>query len=190
LDWNLERFEEHEDIDKIVVVLGKAHSGKEYLGRYKKIAAIARGGEKRQDSVRAGLNHVDAHEAEIVLVHDGARPLVGKSLIGRVIEATREQGAVIPVLPVEDTLKIVEDNKVGRTENRKRFFRAQTPQGFSYALLKEAFIHAHQTDFVGTDEAVLVEKMGKDVFVIQGERGNIKITTQEDLRIAEAWIEG
>ena len=132
---------------------------------------------------------MDEHEAEIVLVHDGARPFVSRGLIDKIIDATKTKGAVIPVLPVEDTLKFVEGKKVILTENRGRFFRAQTPQGFAYALLKDAFMRAHQDDFVGTDEAVLVERIGRDVFVIEGERRNLKITTQEDLHVAGAWIE-
>jgi 2-C-methyl-D-erythritol 4-phosphate cytidylyltransferase len=190
LDWSLEKFEDHEAIDSIILVLGRDHSGEEYLSKYGKIAAIARGGERRQDSVCSGLSCVDTHETEIILVHDGARPLVGKDLIERVITATRLRGAVVPVVPVEDTIKRVEGKKVFHTEERGHFFRAQTPQGFSCSLLKEAFVHALRDDFVGTDEAVLVERMGRDVFVIPGDRRNLKITTKEDLQIAEALIEG
>lgn len=189
LDWSLSRFEEHEAIDSIILVLGKDHSGEEYLNRYTKIAAIARGGEKRQDSVCSGLRHVDEHETEFVLVHDGARPLVGKDLIDRIISMTREKGAVVPVIPLEDTIKIVDGQKVVRTEDRRQLYRGQTPQGFSCSLLKEAFAHAIRDKFDGTDEAVLVERMGKDVFVIPGDRRNIKITEAEDLKIAEALIE-
>jgi 2-C-methyl-D-erythritol 4-phosphate cytidylyltransferase len=189
LDWNLEKFEDHEAIDRIVLVLGKDHTGEDFPKRYGKIATVAKGGEKRQDSVYSGLSCVDAQEAEIVLVHDGARPFVSKDLIDRVIDATKTKGAAIPVIPVEDTLKLVEGQKIVRTQDRKRFFRAQTPQGFTYTLLKDAFLQARRKDFEGTDEAALVENMGKDVFVIQGEPRNLKITTPDDFLIAEAWIE-
>jgi 2-C-methyl-D-erythritol 4-phosphate cytidylyltransferase len=189
LDWSLEKFEEHEAIDSIILVLGRDRSGDEYLNRYKKIAAIARGGEKRQNSVYSGLSCVDTQETEIILVHDGARPLVGKDLIGRIVDASREKGAVIPVVPLEDTIKRVEEQKVLRTEERRQLFRVQTPQGFSFSLLKEAFVHAMEDHFYGTDEAVLVERLGKDVFVIPGDQRNMKITTTEDLKIAEALIE-
>lgn len=189
LDWSLEKFEEHEAIDSIILVLGQDRSGDEYLAKYTKIAAIARGGEKRQDSVYSGLSCVDTQETEIILVHDGARPLVGKDLIGRIVDASRKKGAVIPVVPLEDTIKRVEGQKVLRTEERRQLFRVQTPQGFSFSLLKEAFVHAMEDHFDGTDEAVLVERLGKDVFVIPGDQRNMKITTTEDLKIAEAFIE-
>ncbi len=189
LDWSLERFEKHDAVDSIILVLGGDRSGDEYLTKYKKIAAIASGGEKRQDSVYAGLSCVNSQETEIVLVHDGARPLVGKDLIRRVIEGTRENGAVIPVVPLEDTIKRVEGQKVLRTEERGQLLRAQTPQGFSCFLLKEAFARALENQYYGTDEGVLVETLGKDVFVVPGDQRNMKITTAEDLIIAEALIE-
>lgn len=189
LDWCLEKFEEHEAVDNIILVLGRDQSGEEYLDRYRKIASIARGGEKRQDSVYSGLISVNAKETGIVLVHDGVRPLVGKGLIKRIINTTREKGAVVPVIPVEDTIKCVEAQRVVQTEDRRQLFRSQTPQGFSYSLIKEAFVRAIHDNFDGTDEAALVERMGRDVFVIPGDQGNIKITTREDLKVAEAFIE-
>ncbi|UCE42453.1 MAG: 2-C-methyl-D-erythritol 4-phosphate cytidylyltransferase [Candidatus Aminicenantes bacterium] len=189
LDWSLEKFEEHGTIDSIILVLGRDRSGDEYLAKYSKITAIANGGEKRQDSVYSGLCCVDAQETGIILVHDGARPLVGKDLIARTISTTIEKGAVIPVLPLEDTVKRVEGQKILQTEDRRQLFRGQTPQGFSCSLLKEAFSHALRDKFEGTDEAVLVERLGKEVFVIPGDRRNIKITTAEDMKIAEALIE-
>jgi 2-C-methyl-D-erythritol 4-phosphate cytidylyltransferase len=189
LDWCLEKFEEHEAVDNIILVLGGAQSGEEYLDRYRKIASIARGGEKRQDSVYSGLISVNEQETGIILVHDGVRPLVGKGLIKRIINTTREKGAVVPVIPVEDTIKCVEAQRVVQTEDRRQLFRSQTPQGFSYSLIKEAFVRAIHDNFDGTDEAALVERMGRDVFVIPGDQGNIKITTREDLKVAEAFIE-
>jgi 2-C-methyl-D-erythritol 4-phosphate cytidylyltransferase len=189
LDWCLEKFEEHDAVDNIILVLGRGQSGEEYLDRYRKIASIARGGKKRQDSVYSGLISVNAQETGIVLVHDGVRPLVGKGLIKRIISTTREKGAVVPVLPVEDTIKCVEAQRVVQTEDRRQLFRSQTPQGFSYSLLKEAFVRAIHDNFDGTDEASLVERMGGDVFVIPGDQRNIKITTREDLKVAEAFIE-
>ena len=189
LDWCLETFEEHEAVDNIILVLGRDLPREEFLDRHRKIACIARGGEKRQDSVYSGLVSVNAEETGIVLVHDGVRPLVGKGLITRIINATKEKGAVVPVVPLEDTIKCVEAQKIVQTEDRRRFFRSQTPQGFSYPLLKKAFVHAIHDKFDGTDEASLVERLGRDVFVIPGEQRNIKITTREDLTVAEALID-
>lgn len=189
LDWALEKFEYHEAIDNIILVLGDDQEGDEYLGKYAKIAAIAKGGERRQDSVYSGLSCVDTTETGIVLVHDGARPLVEKDLIQRIVDTARNREAVVPVVPIEDTIKRVAEQKVLRTEERRHLFRVQTPQGFSCSLLKEAFVHALEEQFDGTDEAALVERLGKDVFVIPGDRRNLKITTQEDIKIAEALIE-
>ncbi len=189
LDWCLERFEKHNAVDDIILVLGKEHPSQDYRSRYKKVASVACGGGRRQDSVYSGLCCVDDLKTPIVLVHDGVRPLVGEDLIGRVIERASEKGAVVPVIPVEDTIKRVEGERVIQTEDRTRLFRSQTPQGFSCPLLKEAFIRAREEGFYGTDEASLVERMGKEVFIIQGDPKNIKITTQDDLRVAEVLIE-
>jgi 2-C-methyl-D-erythritol 4-phosphate cytidylyltransferase len=169
--------------------LGNGQAGDEYLGKYAKIAAIAKGGERRQDSVYSGLSCLDTRETGIVLVHDGARPLVGKDLIRRIVDTAKSREAVIPVLPMEETIKRVAEKKVLRTEERGHLFRVQTPQGFSFSLLWEAHARAREDRFDGTDEAALVERLGKDVFVIPGERRNLKITTQEDMKIAEALIE-
>jgi 2-C-methyl-D-erythritol 4-phosphate cytidylyltransferase len=189
LDWSLEQFEKHEAVDCVILVLGRDRPGDEYLAKYRKIAALARGGAKRQDSVYSGLICVDFQETDIILVHDGVRPLVGMDLIGRIVDTTREKGAVVPVLPLEDTVKRVEEEKVLRTEERGELFRIQTPQGFRASLLREAFSRALADHFDGTDEAVLVERMGKDVFAVPGDRKNVKITTPIDLKIAEALIE-
>jgi 2-C-methyl-D-erythritol 4-phosphate cytidylyltransferase len=189
LDWVLEKFEYHEAIDNIILVLGNDQAGDEYLGKYGKIGAIAKGGKRRQDSVYSGLGCMDTREAGIVLVHDGARPLVGKDLIQRIVDTVKIREAVVPVVPMEDTIKRVAEKKVLRTEERGHLFRVQTPQGFSFSLLREAHARALKDQFEGTDEAALVERLGKDVFVIPGERRNLKITTQEDMKIAEALIE-
>jgi 2-C-methyl-D-erythritol 4-phosphate cytidylyltransferase len=189
LDRCLQQFEAHKAVDHIVLVLGSGRSGEDYRNRYKKIVSIAPGGESRQDSVYSGLSCLGEQDTGIVLVHDGVRPLVGQDLIGRIIATTREKGAVIPAIPLEDTIKNVKADKIIRTVDRKPLFRSQTPQGFRYPLLQKAFALARRDHFHGTDEAVLMERMGTDVYVIPGERKNIKITTQEDLQLAEVFIE-
>jgi 2-C-methyl-D-erythritol 4-phosphate cytidylyltransferase len=189
LDWSLEKFERSKAVDNIILVLNRLYPGDEYLHKYGKITAVARGGERRQDSVYAGLLSVDESRAGVVLVHDGARPLVDDSLIERIIAETRKKNAVVPVIPVEDTIKRVEGQRITGTEDRIQLFRSQTPQGFSYSLIRVAFQQAMDDGFYGTDEASLVERMGKPVFVVPGDRRNIKITLPEDLKIAEALIE-
>jgi 2-C-methyl-D-erythritol 4-phosphate cytidylyltransferase len=189
LDWSLEKFEANKKVDEIILVLPDESQKEKYLKRYQKIVAVTKGGEKRQDSVLSGFNLIGPMEADIVLVHDGARPLVSEELISRVIQATLERGAVVPVLPLEDTVKEVAKGIVLRTLDRSKLFRVQTPQGFSYSVLREALEAARRENFCGTDEAMLVERMGEKIHTIEGDPKNIKITTQEEMKIAEALIE-
>jgi len=188
LEWSLDAFETHEAVDEVVLVLKDDSRKKDYSGRFTKIVAVARGGEKRQDSVLSGFRQIDPTKAEIVLVHDGVRPLVSSELIGRIIEAVQEKGAVVPVIPLKDTVKRVDGQEVKQTLEREKLFRVQTPQGFYYSVLKAAFDQAGKEDFYGTDEAVLVEKTGTKVYVVEGDPRNIKITTPEDIKIAEAFL--
>jgi 2-C-methyl-D-erythritol 4-phosphate cytidylyltransferase len=188
LDRCLEIFEAHKKVTAIVLVLKDVGPKKEYLKRYRKIVTVAKGGKRRQDSVLSGFRQIDPANAETVLVHDGVRSLVSEDLIDRVIEATRKAGAAVPAIPVEDTIKLVEGDEVSRTLDRKRLFRVQTPQGFSHPILKAALDKATEESFYGTDEASLVERTGKKVLVVQGDPKNIKITTPEDLRVAEAFL--
>ncbi len=189
LDRCLEMFESHKKVEAIVLVLKDVSLKKEYLKRYRKIVAVAKGGKRRQDSVFSGFRQIDPEKAEIVLIHDGVRSLVSEDLIDRVIEAAREAGVAVPAIPVEDTIKLVEGDEVSRTLDREKLFRVQTPQGFSYRILKAALDKAKEENFYGTDEASLAERMGKKVVIVQGDHKNIKITALEDLKIAEAFLE-
>lgn len=189
LDWSLEKFELHQRISEIILVLKEDKDKEMYLSHYIKLAAVVKGGEKRQDSVMAGFNQVEPEKGKIVLVHDAVRPLVEKDLISRVIEGTEEQGAVIPALPLEDTVKRIAGEKVVATLERSSLYRIQTPQGFLYSVLEKALKRAREDGFYGTDEASLVERLGQSVFVVKGDERNIKITSQKDLRIAEAFLE-
>ncbi len=189
LDWSLEKFEAHEKVSEIILVLKDEKNKKIYLSRYRKLTAVVKGGEKRQDSVMAGFDQIAPEKSKVVLVHDAVRPLVEKDLISRVIEGAEEHGAAIPAIPSEDTIKIVEGERVIDTLERSKLFRIQTPQGFRYSILKEALKKAKEDGFYGTDEAALVERLEKRVFVAKGDEKNIKITSQEDLKIAEAFLE-
>lgn len=189
LDWSLEKFEAHEKVSEIILVLKDEKNKKIYLSRYRKLTAVVKGGEKRQDSVMAGLDQVEPRKGKIVLVHDAVRPLVEKDLISRVIEGAEKHGAAIPAIPSEDTIKIVEGERVIDTLERSKLFRIQTPQGFRYSILKEALKKAKEDGFYGTDEAALVERLEKRVFVAKGNEKNIKITSQVDLKIAEVFLE-
>jgi len=189
LEWTLERFEAHPGVGAVALVLPDENDLKHYRMRYPKIIDIVRGGDKRQDSVWQGFRLLSAVGPEIVLVHDGARPLVPADLISRVIEAALADGAAVPVLAVEDTIKEVRDGRVAGTVDRTFLFRAQTPQGFRYDVLKKALDAARKDRFYGTDEAALVERLGLPVTVVPGDPRNIKITTPADIPIAEALLD-
>jgi 2-C-methyl-D-erythritol 4-phosphate cytidylyltransferase len=189
LEWSLGCFNSHVQVADIVLVLMSEIEKEEYIRRFPKISAVVAGGEHRQDSVRAGFGQIDPKKTSVVLVHDGVRPLVDHSLVSRIIAATRESGAVVPVVEIEDTVKAVEGRTVLRTVDRTQLRRVQTPQGFSYPILKDAFDRASEDNFFGTDEAALVERIGKNVVVVEGDPKNIKITTPEDIQIAEVYLE-
>lgn len=189
LEWSLDAFEAHEDVAEVILVLRDDSRKKVYSERYTKIVSVVKGGEKRQDSVLSGFRQIDPAKAGIVLVHDGVRPLVSSELIGRIIEAVQEKEAVVPAVPLKDTVKRVDEQEVKQTLEREKLFCVQTPQGFFYSVLKAAFDKAGEENFYGTDEAALVERIGKKVYVVQGDPKNIKITTPEDIKIAEALIE-
>jgi 2-C-methyl-D-erythritol 4-phosphate cytidylyltransferase len=189
LEWTLEKFQIHDEVGSIVLVLPDEQDRKHYQMRYRKIIDVVRGGEERQDSVWQGFRLLDPARPELVLVHDGARPLVDGALITRVIAAARATGAAVPVLPLEDTAKEVEAGRVVRTVDRFRVLRAQTPQGFLYPVLKKAMDAARHDHFYGTDEATLVERAGLPVATVEGSPLNIKITTPLDLKIAEALLD-
>ncbi len=189
LEWTLERFEAHAGVGAVALVLPDENDLKHYRMRYPKIIDIVRGGDRRQDSVWQGFRLLGAVGPEIVLVHDGARPLVPADLISRVIEAARADGAAVPVLAVEDTVKEVRDGRVAGTVDRTFLFRAQTPQGFRYDVLKKALDAARKDRFYGTDEAALVERLGLPVTAVPGDPRNIKITTPADIPIAEALLD-
>jgi 2-C-methyl-D-erythritol 4-phosphate cytidylyltransferase len=188
LDWVLETFDSHVKVTDIILVVKEDWLREKYMSRFQKLCAVVHGGEKRQDSVMAGFNRVVPEKDGIVLVHDGVRPLVEKGLISRVIEAAEKEGAAIPGIPFEDTIKQVKEDRVFRTLDRTAFVRIQTPQGFSYNILEEALAKAKEDDFYGTDEASLVERLKKEVCVVVGDTRNIKITSPEDIQIAEALV--
>jgi 2-C-methyl-D-erythritol 4-phosphate cytidylyltransferase len=148
---------------------------------------VVAGGESRADSVRAGLAAVP-DEAEVVIVHDAARPLADSSLFAAVVDAVRRGGAAcaIPVLPVSDTLKRTAGAVVVSTLDRRGVVTVQTPQAFTASVLREAHRNAGES----TDDAGLVELMGVPVHTVPGDPRNLKITRPEDLHLAEALLSG
>lgn len=142
------------------------------------------GGVERQESAAAGLAALPP-EVELVVVHDAARPLVRPQAVSRVIRAARTHGAAILARPVVDTVKRVHDDVVVETVDREALFAAQTPQVFERSLYREALERARQEGFRGTDDASLVERLGRPVHVVPGDPDNRKITEEADLAIAE-----
>ena len=187
--WSLERFEKHPEVDRIVLVIPPEEEKETFLRRYKKLQAVVPGGTERQDSVGQGFEQIDPSRTGVVLVHDGVRPLLSEGLITRVIHAARDKGAAVPGVALDETIREVRGEDVIKTHDRNSLYRIQTPQGFSYALLKEALESAARDKFYGTDEAMLLERLGQRVVMVEGDPKNIKITNPSDLKVAEALLE-
>jgi 2-C-methyl-D-erythritol 4-phosphate cytidylyltransferase len=152
--------------------------------------SVVPGGTHRGDSVRSGLAVLRA-ECRVVLVHDGARPFVDSRIIDAVIGYARRGEGAVPAVPLSDTLKEVSSEdatRIARTHPRARLWRAQTPQGFPRAILEEAHARAARLGRRATDDAALVEAMGFTVRLVPDFSNNIKITTPEDLALAELLV--
>jgi len=174
-------------IDQIVIVLNKKNLQKgrqlkKELGTTKPIT-LCIGGAHRQDSVEAGLAKLK--NCNWVVIQDGARPLVTTQLIEQGLDAAKEKGAAIAALPVTDTIKIVKGNRIKQTVPRRVLWAAQTPQVFRYDIITEAY---NKVTSNVTDDASLVEQIGYKVTVYPGSPDNIKITTPDDLIIAECLL--
>ncbi|MCF6095183.1 2-C-methyl-D-erythritol 4-phosphate cytidylyltransferase [Microaerobacter geothermalis] len=181
-------FSSHPDIDFIVVVSPSDEIGlvKQMIDEYKisKVTMIVPGGVERQESVLNGLMAMD--EADHVLVHDGARPFVSHSLISELIVKLDDAKGVIPIIPVKDTVKRISPNgEVLETLDRKSLWAVQTPQAFHLPILLKAHQQAKEDGFFGTDDAMLVERLGERVITVMGNYDNIKLTTPEDLNVAQ-----
>ncbi len=178
-------FQSCDSIDRIVIVLSESNleRGRQLVAEqgWVKATEVCPGGERRQDSVRNGLSRLSS--CDWVVIHDGARPLVTTDLIERGLEAARETGAAIAAVPVIDTIKLAgDDQMVQGTPPRHSLWAVQTPQVFRFDIINEAY---RQAKYEVTDDATLVERLGKKVKLYMGSYDNIKITNPEDLIIAE-----
>jgi len=193
--WALEVFESIGDVTEIVPVFKSAdmEQGRRLVEDYgiSKVKRIASGGKERQDSVYNGLNLI-GDGADVVLIHDAVRPLVKSSIIKESISQLKDCDGVVVGVPLKDTVKEVgttrnraESGVVKKTLKRDVLWAIQTPQVFKYAILMKAYKKAMGEKFYSTDDAAVVEKYGGKVKVIMGSYANIKITTPEDLDIAE-----
>ncbi len=191
----LRAFESCDAVDEITVVASPAEvDAASALVRatrgLSKVRRVVAGGERRQDSVFNGLRSLDA-ACDIVVVHDGARPLIRPELIARVVAAARKSGAAIAAVPIRDTVKLVREGVVVETLDRESLWAAATPQAFRRDLLEAAYEKALTSGADGpiaTDDAMLAEAAGIAVTVVPGDADNIKITTRDDLAAAEALL--
>jgi 2-C-methyl-D-erythritol 4-phosphate cytidylyltransferase len=178
-------FQECTMVDQIVIVLNEAslELGQRLVeeGGFSKVTGICPGGERRQDSVAEGLKRLEG--CQWVVIHDGARPCLTLDLIEKGLEEAEQTGAAIAAVPVKETLKIVEaEGTIQNTPRRESFWVAQTPQVFRFDIIREAY---RQRKEEVTDDASLVEALGYKVKIYRGSYDNIKVTTLEDLALAE-----
>lgn len=184
----LRAFEKNEIINKIIIVTRAEDINKMQLISENylitKVTDIVAGGEDRFSSVMNGIKMLDEKD-KLVLIHDGARPLVSSRLINEVYAATDKFGAATCAVPLKDTVKFVSSEGFAEsTPDRSRLRAVQTPQGFKKDLFLECVKNSNRTDF--TDECSMIEAAGKRVYITEGDYNNIKITTPEDLIFAEA----
>jgi len=176
----------HNEVDEIVIVLPLADVKKwkpRIENGYKNVKVVS-GGQHRQDSIRNGLKAFEKKN-DIVFVHDVARPFLTLELFKRIKEGAEKYGACIPYVGACDTLKEVNNSFVGKTLDRDRIVQIQTPQAFKIEVLQKAYFEAYKDNFYGSDDSILVERIGIDVYMVEGERKNIKITYPVDLLFAE-----
>lgn len=193
LFYALDAFEKSR-VDEIILVVGKGeieYCRKEIVEKYKfhKVTKIVEGGKERYHSVYEGLKAIDT--ADYVLIHDGARPFLDQQILTRTMEAVKQYQACVVGMPVKDTIKITtEDGFSKETPERKHVWMIQTPQCFSYSLIFGAYQKMLQNeDATITDDAMVLEKVkGLPVKMVEGSYRNIKITTPEDLLVAEAYL--
>lgn len=194
LAHTLYNFENNKFIDSIVLVTQeeqKDYCMQNIINRYKieKLFSIVSGGNERQESVKNGLKALYGN-CDIVLIHDGARPFITDDIINKSIENAINFSAATCAVPVKDTIKTIDENFfIEQTLERNKLFSIQTPQSFKFDTIYSAHLNAEKQNYIGTDDAVLVERIGVSVKIFEGSYQNIKITTPEDLYIAKAILQ-
>ncbi len=193
LAHTIEKFQNCDLVDEIIIITREDEI--EYCRQhiinkygYRKVKKIIRGGRERQDSVYNGLLAMD-NRTSLVISHDGARPFVSSQMIEESIREAARLGAAVVGVPVTDTVKMLKDessSEIDYTPKRSLLWAAQTPQTFRKEVLFEAYEKALQDDVLGTDDSSLVERIGLKVSMVMGSYSNIKLTTPEDIRLAES----
>ena len=191
LEHALAPFEEAESVSEIIIVCRDPKLVQDAINRAggRKVRAVVRGGERRQDSVQAGLKEL-AENSEFVAVHDAARPLITPREIERVFSAARKHGAAVLAAPITDTLKFADANQVvSGSIDRQNVFAMQTPQIFRRASLLEAYERISRNSLIVTDEVSAIEHAGGSIVIVPAQDHNLKITYAGDLPIAEFILE-
>ncbi len=186
LSYVLSAFDSCKSVDQIILVVNEKslEACQKLVAGLSKPIDVCTGGKRRQDSVAAGLKQLK--KCDWVIIHDGARPLVTKELIEEGLKAAQETGAAVAAVPVTDTIKVADDDRiVHQTPPRQNLWAVQTPQVFRSDIITKAYQQAPEV----TDDAALVEQAGYKVKLYMGSYDNIKITTPQDLLVAEALIE-
>jgi 2-C-methyl-D-erythritol 4-phosphate cytidylyltransferase len=190
----LRQFEHAQEIDAVVIAVPaeevNTFRAAVEVSDLKKVSQVVAGGDTRAQSVKCGLAAIET--AEIVAVHDAVRPLVTPEEIDQVVLAANNSGAAILVAPVSDTIKEVDHNRILRTAPRAQLRRALTPQCFRFDILKRAYADLAEIESLRievTDDSFLVERLGVPIIAVEGSARNIKITTPEDLAVAERLLE-
>jgi 2-C-methyl-D-erythritol 4-phosphate cytidylyltransferase len=191
--YTLEKLDSCSAVDDVVLVVSSDYENaiKRTITEWsiRKVSRVVVGGKERQDSVGRGLENL-TDDVGIVAIHDSVRPFVSVEKIRDVIESARERGAAILAIPVKDTVKKADDGWVEETLDREQLWAVQTPQAFRREWIEAGYEKAKQEGFVGTDDAMLVERLGHKVYIVDGEEKNIKITSPEDLLWAEQIVKG
>jgi 2-C-methyl-D-erythritol 4-phosphate cytidylyltransferase len=193
LAHTLDKFETCPLIRSILLVVSQEDMDyclKEVIEKYKfqKVSQVVPGGKRRQESVKNGVDTLPK-DADIVAIHDGVRPFVTRAMIEDSIHSAVRYGAAVLAMPVKETIKMSNpDGTVLKTLDRESLWQVQTPQTFQVNVIKEAYHRATQDGFIGTDDASLVERIGVKVHILPGSYANIKITTPEDLLLANLFL--
>ena len=182
IERTIEKFNSHSMIDEIVICTSEniIDDIKEIAKNYPKVKKVILGGAQRQDSVLNGLKALDS--PDFVAIHDGARPLISAETIEATLKKAIEYGHATCAVEVKDTIKKVQNDKIIETPNRQELWQVQTPQVFDYKEILDAHLQFEGQSF--TDDTLLIEKIGKSVYIVKGCYKNLKITTPEDVEIA------
>jgi len=196
LAHTLALFDRHPSIDSIYPILPEddiSYCQIQVIDRFhfSKVRRLVAGGPERQDSVLNGLRALQKDGATgktVVLIHDGVRPLFDATSLPGIVAAAWEHGGCVVGVPVKDTIKFVDQGWISGSPDRQRLWQAQTPQAFRFDLILRAYEEADRARFRGTDDASLVTRLGEPVLMVEGNYRNLKVTTPEDLLIAEALL--